>query len=239
MFVCFAFLCFVFRDGPQGKKEARMRIAIIGTGSVGSALAHGWASTHHEIILGSRHLQTQELRDLKDQTGAKALPAAEAAEHAHVVVLALPWTAAKEALATLGDLSGKIIIDCMNPLEFADGALRLDRGWSTSGAETVAAWLPGARIVKTLNQVGADVMRYAGSMPARPAMFLASDDTEAKETVAGLLEGLGFDPLDAGSLDKARLLEPFAMVWINQAMARGKGRRWALSVVDLSDLGEG
>jgi hypothetical protein len=62
-------------------------------------------------------------------------------------------------------------------------------------------------------------------------MFMAGNDAAAKAQVAGLLRDLGFDPLDAGGIDKSRLLEPFALVWINQALARGKGRDWAFAVI--------
>ncbi|MGP1358139.1 MAG: hypothetical protein ACTS11_16585, partial [Roseicyclus sp.] len=84
---------------------------------------------------------------------------------------------------------------------------------------------------KTLNQVGAEIMAGNGHLPFRPAMLMAGEDDAAKDAVAGLLRELGFDPLDAGGIAKARLLEPFALVWINQALARGKGRDWAFAAV--------
>jgi hypothetical protein len=62
-------------------------------------------------------------------------------------------------------------------------------------------------------------------------MFMAGDDADAKTAVAGLLRDLGFDPLDAGDITKSRLLEPFALVWINQALVRGKGRDWAFAAI--------
>jgi predicted dinucleotide-binding enzyme len=63
-------------------------------------------------------------------------------------------------------------------------------------------------------------------------MFMAGDDAEAKASVAAVLSDLGFEPLDAGDMTKARLLEPFGMVWINQALLRGKGRNWAFAAVE-------
>ena len=109
--------------------------------------------------------------------------------------------------------------------------MTLERGHTTSGGATLQSWLPGTRVVKTLNQVGAEIMDSAHAMPVRPVMFMAGDDAAAKQTVAGLLTDIGFEPLDAGGLDKARLLEPFALVWINQALARGLGRNWAFAAV--------
>ncbi len=69
-------------------------------------------------------------------------------------------------------------------------------------------------------------------LPQRPAMVMAGNDDAAKAQVAAVLTDLGFDPLDAGDITKSRLLEPFAMVWINQALFRGKGRNWAFAAVE-------
>jgi hypothetical protein len=111
-----------------------------------------------------------------------------------------------------------------------DGTLDLCCGFDTSGAEHLAAWIPGARVVKTLNQAGAEVMGDASILQGRPVMFVAGDDDAAKERVAGLVRDLGFEALDAGPLRVARLLEPYALVWINQAIIRGEGRDWAFAI---------
>jgi 8-hydroxy-5-deazaflavin:NADPH oxidoreductase len=86
-------------------------------------------------------------------------------------------------------------------------------------------------VVKTLNQAGAEVMGNASRLSGRPVMFLAGDDAAAKDAAIELVRELGFEALDAGPLRAARLLEPFAMVWINQAIMRGEGRDWAFGVV--------
>lgn len=206
-----------------------MNIAIIGAGSVGSALATAMSRADHKIILGVRDPLKDEVVSLAKQTNAQVLEPAKAAVEAEIIILALPWRAAEEAVVGLGDLAGKIVIDCMNPLGMVDGSLGLSLGWSVSGGETVAGWLPQARIVKTLNQVGAEVMARAKTTTTPPAMFIAGDDKEAKVKVATLLTDIGFDPMDAGDITKARLLEPLAMVWINQSLMQGKGRDWALT----------
>jgi predicted dinucleotide-binding enzyme len=119
----------------------------------------------------------------------------------------------------------------MSPLGMVNGALGLTIGHITSGGEIVQDWLPEANVVKTLNQVGAEIMARNGSLPHRPVMFMAGNDDAAKAKVAKLLTDLGFAAHDAGDLTKARLLEPFGMVWINQALFRGKGRDWAFAAV--------
>ncbi len=210
-----------------------MEIGIIGTGKVGSALAKGWAEAGHRIILGARY--PAKARDLAAATRASVVSPAEVGQ-ADVIVLATPWAAAHSVLAGLGDLTGKIVIDCTNPLGPVDGRFGLLLGHTTSGAEELAALVPQARLVKTLNQVGAEVMGRARTLPIPPVMFMAADDAAAKDVVGALLQDLGFDPLDAGDLSKARLLEPFALVWINQALAQGKGRDWALTVQAVPDV---
>ncbi|WP_370870547.1 NADPH-dependent F420 reductase [Pseudotabrizicola sp.] len=209
-----------------------MQIAIIGSGKVGSAIAHSLSGKGHVVALGVRDPMAAKVAAIADATGATVADPTTAAQGADIVILALPWGAAAAAVATLGDLRGKIVIDCMNPLGMVDGALALVLGHTSSGGETVQDWLPEARVVKTLNQVGAEIMADTAALPGRPVMFMAGNDPAAKEAVAQLLADLGFEPLDAGDITKARLLEPFGMLWINQAMARGKGRAWAFAAVD-------
>jgi hypothetical protein len=208
-----------------------MRVAIIGTGNVGGAIAHGLKGKGHAVTLGARDPRSSEVAALAAATGATTALPVEAARLADVVILALPWSAAETAIRRLGDLSGKTVIDCMNPLGTVGGALDLTIGHTTSGGETVAGWLPGAHVVKTLNQVGAEIMAKNDHLPHRPVMFMAGDSEAAKQKVAGLLTDLGFESLDAGGLTKARLLEPFGMLWINQSLFHGKGRNWAFAAV--------
>jgi len=158
------------------------------------------------------------------------LPPPDAAASADVVVLSLPWRVAEAAVRSLGNLRGKIVIDCMNPLAMRDGVLGLAMGFDTSGGEMVARWLPEARVVKTLNQVGAETMAAARRFPHPPAMLMAGDDPAAKNVVAGLLTDIGFEPMDAGGIRNARLLEPFGLAWITLARS-GRGRDWAFAAV--------
>lgn len=208
-----------------------MRIAIIGTGTVGAALARGLRGKGHAVTLGARDPDAAGVAALAAETGAVAARPAEAAAGAEVVILALPWGVAEAAVAGLGDLTGKTVIDCTNPLGMVGGALGLTVGHSTSGGEILQGRMPGAQVVKTLNQVGAEIMERNDQLPHRPVMFMAGNSAPAKAQVARILTDLGFEVLDAGDITRARLLEPFGMVWINQALMRGKGRGWAFAAV--------
>jgi predicted dinucleotide-binding enzyme len=206
-----------------------MRIAIIGTGNVGGALARGLAGKGHDLILGAR--DPGGAAPLAAETGAQVALPAEAVKGAEIVILALPWGAAEAAVRDLGDLADQTVVDCMNPIGQTTGGMGLTVGHTTSGGEIVQGWLPRAHVVKTLNQVGAEIMADTARLPHRPVMFMAGNDTDAKATVGQMLTDLGFEALDAGDITKARLLEPLGMVWINQALMRGKGRNWAFAAV--------
>lgn len=208
-----------------------MRISIIGAGAVGAALAEGWARAGHAITLGVRDTSKPENVALAEKAGAALTSIAASIEGADVVAFAVPWSAAEDALAALGDLGGKVLIDATNPLEFKDNALHLVQPDGVSGGERVAGWAQNARVVKTLNQVGAEMMSAEKTMPAKPCMFIAGDDEDAVGAASTLVEDLGFESLHAGALTQARHLENFAMVWINQAIFRGFGRSWAFGAL--------
>src|SRR5262249_48773928 len=87
----------------------------------------------------------------------------------------------------------------------------------------VARWAPGARVVKAFNTIGAQHMTDPRVGGERASMFLCGDDADARRIVAQLAETLGFEPVDAGPLRQARLLEPLALLWISLAYAHGQG----------------
>ena len=199
-----------------------MNIAVIGAGNVGRAVGQAWSRKGHEVVYG--------VRDPANAPGpSPSLRVRDAAATAEVVVLAVMFHAAEAALADCGDLSDKVLIDPTNPLAPDRGGLRLSMGYETSAAEFIAARTT-ARVVKTLNQVGAAVLGDTSGYGVRPVQFIAGDDTQAKQVASALVEDLGFEPLDAGPLKAARLLEPMAMVWIDQSLRFGMNpnRAWAL-----------
>ncbi len=209
-----------------------MRIAIIGTGNVGRAIALGMADKGHEVMLGSRDPQSAHVVTLATDTGATPMLPDAAAAAGDVIFLALPWRAAESAVKALGSLEGKAVVNCMLPLGMIDGTLGLTVGYATSGGEIVQGWLPGAHVVETLGQVSAEIMARNDHLSRRPVMFMAGNDDGAKTQVAALLTDLGFEALDTGDITKSRLLEPYGMVWLNQALVRGKGRNWAFAAVE-------
>src|SRR3954464_3631884 len=200
-----------------------MRIGIIGAGSVGGALGSGWARAGHEVTFGVRDTSDPKVQKLVEETGAKATSVADAAAGAEVVVLATPWGATQEAVKSAGGLAGKVVFDCTNPL--APNLSGLTHGFDTSAAEQIASWAPQARVVKVFNTTGADNMANPDYHGVAATMFYCGNDADAKATAARLASDLGFDPVDAGNLEQARLLEPLAPLGIRPPAPPGVGRR--------------
>jgi NADPH-dependent F420 reductase len=200
-----------------------MRIAIIGAGNVGSTLGTAWATRGHDVVFGVREPGAGKVKALVQRSGprARAAGVSEAVAAADVAVLATPWSAAQEAVRAAGDWRGKILIDATNPLTPDMSGLAI--GHTTSGAEQVAGWAVGARVVKAFNTIGSRHMADPTFGAERASMFLCGDETAAKAAVAGLARDLGFEPVDSGPLRQARLLEPLAMLWISMALVYGHG----------------
>jgi 8-hydroxy-5-deazaflavin:NADPH oxidoreductase len=208
-----------------------MQIAIIGTGNVGAALGQRWAAAGHDILFGVRQPGAAKVAAVVKKAGARARAVAvrEATAGADVVVLAIPFDGAEQTIAACGNLAGKIVIDCINPL-FPDLS-GLTVGHTDSAGEAVARWAKGARVVKTLNTTGSGNMLDPHYGHETLSMFVCGDDADAKKVVIGLLAELGFEPIDAGPLTQARYLEPLAMLWISMAYRFGQGPNFGFRVV--------
>lgn len=210
-----------------------MKIAIIGAGNLGSALGRSWAKAGHSIIFGVRNPAGGKTRPPIAEIGsaASSVVVPDAVRSGDVVVLATPFDAAADVIGAMGDLRGKILIDCTNPLFLnAEGSLSLSLGSSTSGAEEIQRLAPGARVIKAFNTYGWENFadsNYPGYGDLKPAMFYCSDDDEAKEVVEKLAKDLGFEPMDTGGLGMARSLEPLALMWIRLSVRRGRNPNFA------------
>ncbi len=208
-----------------------MNIAILGTGRVGGALGAGWANRGHNVVFGSRNPRSEHVLRQIEASGGKIRAATprEAVKDADVVVLATPWQAAESAINAAGDLSGKILVDCINPL--TEDFRHLDIGHTTSAAEQIAKWAPGAKVVKAFNSVSAGAMADPWFGDENATMLYCGDDEDAKAVVRRLAEELGFDAYDAGPLSIARYLEPFAMLYIKLAIKEGWGGNCAFKIL--------
>ena len=209
-----------------------MRIAILGAGNVGGALGKGWSRAGHTIAYGVPSPADPKHRPVAQAAGGASVGSvAEAVRGADVIVLAVPYGAAGEALAACGDLAGRVVIDATNPVQMGPNGLELALGLTTSGGEQIASLAKGASVFKAMNQIGFEGMTEADAFPVPPAMFVAGDDEARKSTVMQLVSELGFDAVDAGGIAQSRLLEPLAMLWIHMAIDRKIGRDKAFAYV--------
>ncbi len=208
-----------------------MKIAVIGMGNVGGTLGTRWASIGHDVVFGVREPTSPKVKSLLKLTENKALAASvlDAVASSDVVVLATPWESVRDAIAVAGDLRGKVVVDCTNPI--AENLTGLTIGMTTSAGEQVAQWAPGARVVKAFNTTGSGNMANPEYAEGKVTMFICGDDPDAKETVSALATDLGFDVCDSGPLQMARYLEPLAMTWVKLAYAQGLGRDIAFRLI--------
>jgi predicted dinucleotide-binding enzyme len=203
-----------------------MRLGIIGAGHVGGTLGRLLESQGHDVRFGVRDPDKQAAGGLpRTRSGTVA----EVAAFGDVIVLAIPWDAVRDALATAGPLTGKTVIDCVNPLLPDLSGLAL--GTTTSAGEEIAKLIPSAKVVKCFNTLGAGNFANPEFGDQKASMFFAGDDAGAKLTVAELGNQLGFDMIDAGPLSQSRWLEALAILWITMAYKYGGSQRSAFKLL--------
>jgi predicted dinucleotide-binding enzyme len=208
-----------------------MKIGIIGSGNVGGVLGARWAKNGHRVTFSTRDPGSDKMKKLLAEAGptANAASTAQTAAANDILLLATPWPATKDMLSQTGDLTGKIVIDAVNPI--LPDLSGIEVGTDNSGAELVAQWAPGAKVVKAFNTIGNNIMADPILSGQHALLFYCGDDEAAKKIVHGLAAELGFDPEDAGPLAQARLLEPMAMLWISLAFRMRWGREFAFQVI--------
>ncbi len=196
-----------------------MKIAIIGTGNVGGALATKWAEADHQIFLGVKDLLDFKGKPLLESPNTSVHPIADAVAFADFILIATPATAALEVAQSLGDTSGKIIIDAMNIVMG-----RGPEGYANT-SEAILANTQTEKVIKCFNTTGFNNMENTLYHGVAIDAFMAGNDSEAKLLVRQLALDAGFDDCyDVGGNDRFELMEKFAFFWINLAMMQGHGR---------------
>jgi predicted dinucleotide-binding enzyme len=208
-----------------------MKIAFIGIGQVGSALAGQLVKLGHTVTIAARDPNSDTLKTaIAKYPDLKVASPQAAVADAEVIFLATPFVANQSALAAAGDLADKILVDCTNPV----GA-NLTHGLNSerSGSEVVQSFVPAARVVKAFTIYGFENFAdssYPGYGNLKPAMLIAGDDAAAKKVVSQLCEELGWEAVDTGSLSMSLHLEHMTLLWIQMARVQGLGAGfvWAM-----------
>ena len=198
-----------------------MKVAIIGTGNMGTELAATLASSGHEVSIGARDLV--KAAALADEVGHDAIGGgiAAAAKLADVVILALPFGAAADAIKQAGDLADKVLVDISNPI--SPDYKELVIGHTTSAAEEIQKLAPQARVIKAFNTIFAQLLAPESRTGKILQVFVAGDDAAAKASVSELAKSVGFEAVDAGPLTNSRYLEPIGEMNIHFGYFLGKG----------------
>ena len=195
-------------SGAVAAESRPLKIGMIGSGNVGSALGRVWAQAGHPVMFSSRHLEEDKRLAAEVGANARAGMPREAAEFGEVLVLAVPYGALPELSQELRDaIKGKVVIDACNPFPRRDGEIA-ERAREKGAGLMSAELLPGARIVRAFNAVGADRMGEVHKDPGRVGMPIAGDDEEAIEVASRLIREIGFEPMLVGGLAMGRYLMP-------------------------------
>lgn len=204
-----------------------MKIAIIGSGNMATAIGTRFAEGNQSLTIYDRSLDkaTELSKKLGKGTMAKSL--GETIEE-EVVILALPYAAILELMEKHSDiLSNKILVDISNPVDFQ--TFKLIPPVNSSGAEEIKRVAPASSsIVKAFNTVFSGVLLKGDSDGKKIDVFVASDNDEAKKTLSKIIEGSGMRPINAGPLSNAHALESFEV--LHMTLQEQFGNTWMTSI---------
>ena len=197
-----------------------MKLAFIGIGNVGFAIANNLQKKGHEIIVANNNLESESVKSALERNVAFTSHKVQAAvQAADAVFLATPFQANEAALKGI-TFGGKLLVDCTNPVG-AGISHGLDS--KISGAEKVQEFAPDAKVVKAFTIYGFENF-IDSSYPAykvKPAMLIAGDDTSAKEQASALVEDMGFFAKDTGLLSQSLHLEHMTLLWVKMVRMNG------------------
>jgi predicted dinucleotide-binding enzyme len=203
-----------------------MKIAIIGTGNVGGALAAKWAHKAHEVILGVRDINNFKGKELLKNPHTSAMAVQDAVRNSEAILIATPAPTAIEVVKSLGDNTGKVIIDSMN-IVMGKGP----QGF-TNTTDAILQNTQTKDVVKCFNTTGFNNMANTVYGNTKLDMFVAGDSVKGREIAITLAKDAGFEECySIGGNDKFTLMEEFAWFWINLAMFQGQGRDFGFKLL--------
>ncbi len=208
-----------------------MKIGIVGSGGVGAALGKLWAAVGHQVLF-SYSRDPNKLTALATEVGSNATVGTprQAVEFGEVVMLSVPWGTVTDALKQMGDLKDKVLFSTVNALKPDFSGLEI--GTTTSAAEWIASHALGATVVEGL-PLNAGILQSPSTKfeEVTPTAFYCGDDPTAKALVAGLMRDAGMEPVDAGVLVQARLMEPAGLLVAQLGYGLGLGANVALKLL--------
>lgn len=204
----------------ENHKTHHMKIAIIGSGNVGGALAQKWIKAGHQVLIGARFPLSEKSISLATKIGEDRFTSIQSAvKQSEIILIATPAMMAVEVAKSLGDTTGKVIIDTANIVMG-----RGPEGYNNT-ADAILANTQTDKVIKCFNTAGFNNMIDPNYNGEAIDVFMAGNDSQAKQQVAQLALDAGFAACyDVGGNDRFFLMEQFAFFWINLAMFQGQGR---------------
>jgi predicted dinucleotide-binding enzyme len=202
-----AALCAV--GGPNAfAQTGKPKIGMIGSGNVGSNIGRALASKGYQVMFSSRNLESDKKLATEAGPNARAGGPREAAVFGDVLIFAVPYGALPDLGKTLGDsIKGKVVLDACNPFPARDGDIA-NKAREKGAGFVSAELLPGARIVRAFNAIGAARMGKAHEEPGKVGMPIAGDDKEAIEIASKIIRDIGYEPVLVGGTAMGKYLMP-------------------------------
>lgn len=197
-----------------------MKLAFIGIGNVGFALANSLQRRGHEVIVATNDSSSQSVQNAVEKNESFRISSIQdAVNAADIIFLATPFSANESILSEI-DLQGKVLVDCTNPV-----GPGISHGLKSevSGAEKVQQWAPSAKVIKAFTIYGFENFQDANfpSYNVKPVMLVAGNNSDAKKEFEPLINDLGFEMLDTGNLDQALHLEHMTLLWVKMVRRDG------------------
>ncbi|NRB59072.1 MAG: NADPH-dependent F420 reductase [Winogradskyella sp.] len=197
-----------------------MKLAFIGIGNVGFAIANNLQQKGYEIVVANDNPDSKSVQKaLAENSNFEVSPVQEAIKASEVVFLATPFNSNQAILEGL-DFQGKTLIDCTNPV----GA-GISHGLKSeiSGSEKIQEWASTSQVVKAFTIYGFENFSNpeAFNSEVKPVMLFAGNDTEAKAQAKAIINDTGFFAKDVGGLDQALHLEHMTLLWVKMARRDG------------------
>ncbi len=216
------------RASSSSLKYGSRKVAIIGTGCMGSVLGKRFVDIGWQVTYGSRTPESEHARSLITSPGICVCSQREAVKEVEAIVLAVNWPEVKDVAANLGNLSGKTIIDVSNPMRQNTQDGYFEHSEATSGAELIQQLHPDAKVVKAFNIIGDYVIKDPSITHSPVTVPIASNDKEAKEQTSRVVYEMGLKPVDFGPLRMALYLEGMAVAYMTPLVQR-RDEGWEFS----------
>ena len=192
--------------------NTKTKVAVIGLGNIGTAVATNLVKGNRTIIVADRTIEKAKTLSQKLGSLARPLDIASAIKESDIIIFAVWFSAVKELLKQYAmELQGKIIVDPSNPIAPDEkGGFKKIIGDKESAGEIIAELLPkNAKLAKALGTLGVASLSNAAFQKPANVLFYATDDTNINKDIEQLIRDNGFEPLRVGSIDQSIRIEVF------------------------------